>query len=181
MARAKAEPGRLTFGSSGIGSIGHITGNTFARLAGIELLHVPYRGAGPLRTDLTTGTVGMAFEGLITNLPAIRSGGLHGLAVTAETRNPLAPDIPSFRELGYDIVVKNWHGLSGPLGVPQAIVARLQAGLAEICARPAITEQFMRIGNFWEPMTMPAFNAFVAREIELWRPMILAADAVDKG
>jgi tripartite-type tricarboxylate transporter receptor subunit TctC len=181
VAKAKAQPGALTFGSSGQGSIGHITGNTFARLAGIELLHVPYRGAGPLRTDLHTGVVGMAFEGLVTNLPAIRAGAMHGLATTAEERLPLATEIPSFKELGYDIVVKNWHGLAGPAGVPAALVARLQATLAEICARPAVTEQFMRIGNFWSPMTTPEFNAFVAREIEVWRPMIIAADAVDKG
>jgi tripartite-type tricarboxylate transporter receptor subunit TctC len=181
VARAKAEPGRLTFGSSGIGSIGHITGNTFARLAQVELLHVPYRGAGPLRTDLAAGTVGMAFEGLITNLPAIRNGALNGLAVTAEARSPLAPDVPTFRELGYDIIVKNWHGLSGPAGVPAPIVARLHQALADICARPAVTEQFLRIGNFWEPMTTPAFNSFVAQEIVAWRPMIIGADAVDKG
>jgi tripartite-type tricarboxylate transporter receptor subunit TctC len=181
IAKAKANPGKLTFGSSGIGSIGHITGNTFAGLAGIELLHVPYRGAGPLRVDLSSGTVGMAFEGLITNLPNIRAGALHGLAVTAEERVSLAPDIPTFRELGYDIVVKNWHGLSGPAGLPAPIVARLQQGLAEICQRRAVVEQFMTIGNFWAPMTTTEFNAFVVREIGLWRPMIQAADAVDKG
>ena len=181
VAAAKAAPGRLTFGSSGVGSIGHITGNTFAGLAGVELLHVPYRGAGPLRVDLASGVVGMAFEGLITNLPAIRAGAMHGLAVTAEERVALAPEIPTFRELGYDIVVKNWHGLSGPAGVPAPVVARLQQGLAEICQRRAVTEQFMTIGNFWAPMTTPEFQDFVAREIALWRPMILAADAVDKG
>ncbi len=181
VARAKAQPGRLNFGSSGIGSIGHITGNNFAMLAGIELLHVPYRGAGPLRSDLAAGTVNMSFEGLITSLPAIRAGQLRGLAVTAEARNPLATDIPTFREQGYDIVVKNWHGLSGPAGVPAPIVARLQAGLADICARPAVTQGFNTIGNFWEPMTTAAFNAFVAAEIAKWRPMILAADAVDKS
>jgi tripartite-type tricarboxylate transporter receptor subunit TctC len=181
VARARAQPGRLNFGSSGIGSIGHITGNTFAGLARVELLHVPYRGAGPLRSDLAAGTVDMAFEGLITNLPAIRAGQLRGLAVTAEGRNPLAPDVPSFRELGYDIVVKNWHGLSGPLGVPAPIVARLHQGLGEICARPAVQQGFLAIGNFWEPMTTAAFNAFVAAEIANWRPMILAADAVDKS
>ncbi|MGG5818281.1 Bug family tripartite tricarboxylate transporter substrate binding protein [Falsiroseomonas sp. HW251] len=181
VAKAKAQPGKLTFGSSGVGSIGHITGNTFAGLAGIEILHVPYRGAGPLRVDLSAGTVGMAFEGLVTNLPAIRAGALNGLAVTAEQRLSLAPDVPTFRELGYDIVVKNWHGLSGPPSVPAPIVGRLQQGLAEICVRRAITDQFMTIGNFFTPMTTAEFNAFVAAEIALWRPMILAADAVDKG
>jgi tripartite-type tricarboxylate transporter receptor subunit TctC len=181
VARAKAQPGRLNFGSSGVGSIGHITGNTFAGLAGVELLHVPYRGAGPLRTDLATGTVGMAFEGIVTSLPAIQAGALHGLAVASEERLSLAPAIPTFREQGFDILVKNWHGLSGPAGVPAPIVARLQAGLAEICARPAITEQFLRIGNFWAPMSTPEFSAFVANEIGAWRPLILAADAVDKG
>jgi tripartite-type tricarboxylate transporter receptor subunit TctC len=181
VARAKAQPGRVAFGSSGIGSIGHITGQTFALMAGAELLHVPYRGAGPLRTDLLSGVVPMSFEGVVTSLPAIRSGALHGLAVTAEARVPLAPEIPTFRELGYDLIMKNWHGMAAPAGLSPAIAARLHAALAEICARRAVAEQFATIGNFWAPMTGPDFQAFVAGEIAAWRPRIIAAEAVDRS
>lgn len=180
VAKAKAAPGTINFGSSGIGSIGHITGVNFCLRAGIEMVHVPYRGAGPLRIDLTTGVVALNFEGIVGSLPAIAAGQLVGLAVAAEERIPAAPDLPTFRELGHDLVIKNWHGLSGPAGLPPAIVDRLQRGLAEICARPATTAQFATIGNYHAPMAGADFPAFVAEQIDLWRPMIVAADAVDK-
>lgn len=180
VAKAKAQPGKLNFGSSGIGSIGHITGVNFCLGAGIDMVHVPYRGAGPLRIDLMSGVVGVNFEGIVGSLPAIAAGSLVGLAVAAEARIAPAPNLPTFRELGHDIVIKNWHGLSGPAGLPGPIVQRLQSGLAEICARPAVLAQFATIGNFYTPMPGADFPDFVAGQIDLWRPMIIAADAVDK-
>lgn len=181
IAKARAAPGTLNYGSSGIGSIGHITGATFARLAGVDIVHVPYRGAAALRTELTNGTVQMSFEGLATALPAIAAGQLVALAAASEQRIPLAPNVPTFRESGQDIVIRNWHGLSAPAGLPAAIAAPVHAALAEICARPDVTEAFLRIGNFTEPMSMAGFSSFVADQIALWRPMIVAADAVERS
>ncbi len=180
VAKAKAEPGKINFGSSGIGSIGHITGANFCLAAGIDMVHVPYRGAGPLRIDLTTGVIGLNFEGIVSSVPAIAAGQLVGLAVAAEDRVPAVPTVPTFRELGFDIVIKNWHGLSGPLGLPAPVVERLQRGLADICQRAAVTQQFGTIGNYYTPMAGADFPRFVADQIDLWRPMIIAADAVDK-
>lgn len=180
VAKAKAAPGTINFGSSGIGSIGHITGVNFCLRAGIDMVHVPYRGAGPLRIDLTTGVVKLNFEGIVSSLPAIAAGQLVGLAVAAEDRIPAAPDLPTFRELGHDLVIKNWHGLSAPAGLPPAIADRLRRGMAEICARAATTAQFATIGNYYAPMAAADFPRFVADQIALWRPMIIAADAVDK-
>ncbi|WP_431281279.1 Bug family tripartite tricarboxylate transporter substrate binding protein [Humitalea sp. 24SJ18S-53] len=180
IAKAKAAPGRLNYGSSGVGSIGHITGANFGLMAGIDIVHVPYRGAGALRIDLSSGVVGLAFEGIVTSLPAIAAGSLVGLAVASDTRLPPAPAIPTFREAGFDIEVKNWHGLSAPANLPPAISARLQAGLAEICRRQTTIDQFASIGNFYDPMSGEAFARFVGDQIAIWRPMIIAADAVER-
>jgi tripartite-type tricarboxylate transporter receptor subunit TctC len=180
VAKAKAQPGRLNFGSSGTGSIGHITGTTFARMAGIDIVHVPYRGAGPLRTDLQSGVVELAFEGIVTSLPNIRQGLLLGLAVASPERLSLAPQVATFREQGHDLVLRNWHGLSGPAGVPPAIVERLAARLDEISRRPQVNEAFLTIGNFYESWTTEQFRAFVAAEIEAWRPRIIEAGVVER-
>lgn len=180
VAKAKAAPGRLNYGSSGVGSIGHITGANFGLMAGIDITHVPYRGAGALRIDLSSGVVGLAFEGIVTALPSINTGALVGLAVASAARLPLAPAIPTFRETGYDLDVKNWHGLTAPANLPPSIAARLQDGVAEICRRPATIDQFASIGNFYEPMTGDGFTRFVGDQIALWRPWIVAADAVDR-
>ncbi|MCR4520304.1 MULTISPECIES: tripartite tricarboxylate transporter substrate binding protein [Bosea] len=177
IAKAKANPGQLSFGSSGVGSIGHITGNTFCRAAGIDILHVPYRGAGPLRIDLTAGIIGLQFEGIVTSVPQIAAGELFGLGVTSDKRLPAVPNIPTFREMGYDVSVKNWHGISAPANLPPAIAEKMSAALADICTRQAITDQFAKIGNYYDPMTSAEFSAFVADQIEVWRPMIIAAGA----
>lgn len=181
IAKARAAPGRLNYGSSGIGSIGHITGATFARLAGVDMVHVPYRGAAALRTELTNGTVQMAFEGVVSALPAVQAGQLVALAAASEQRLSLVPDVPTFRESGQDIVIKNWHGLSAPAGLPVSIAVPLHAALAEICRKPEVNEAFLRIGNFYEPMSTAEFGSFIADQIALWRPMIIEADAVDRS
>lgn len=180
IAKARAEPGQLNFGSSGVGSIGHITGEDFARKANINIVHIPYRGAGPLRIDLLAGVVGFQFEGIVSSLPQIAAGTLHGLAVGSENRLAAAPNVPTFRELGHDIVVKNWHGLSAPANLPAPITERLHAALSEICVRPAVTEQFNTIGNYYDQMSTAQFTRFVADQIDLWRPMIINAGVVER-
>ena len=177
IAKAKANPGQLSFGSSGVGSIGHITGNTFCRAAGIDILHVPYRGAGPLRIDLTAGIIGLQFEGIVTSVPQIAAGEFFGLGVTSDKRLPAVPNIPTFKEMGFDVSVKNWHGISAPANLPPAIAEKMSAALADICRRQAITDQFAKIGNYYDPMTTAEFSTFVADQIEQWRPMIIAAGA----
>lgn len=144
------------------------------------MVHAPYRGAGSLRIDLMSGVVSVNFEGIVGSLPAIAAGSLFGLAVAAETRIAPAPMLPTFREPGHDMVIKNRHGLSGPSGIPAPTVQRLQAGLAEICARPTVLKQFATIGNFYVPMPGADFPTFVADQVDLWRPMIVVAEAVDK-
>jgi tripartite-type tricarboxylate transporter receptor subunit TctC len=180
VAKAKAQPGRMTFGSSGVGSIGHITGSAFCKLAGVQMEHIPYRGAAPLRVDLTAGVVDVTFEGFDSRIPEMQAGTMMGLATASPKRVAKAPDIPSLRELGYDLVSANWHGLSAPPGLPDAIAQRIHAGLSEICKREAVLKQMDAIGNIYEPMGRPEFATFVADQLKIWRPMITDAGVVEQ-
>ncbi len=175
VAKAKASPGKLTFGSSGTGSIGHIVGETFKRLAGVDILHVPYKGAGPLRQDLLGGVVDMQFEGVIGNIAFLRAGTLVALGTSSPDRLAPIPDVPTFREQGFNMTVENWHGLSGPAGLPASITGRLQQVLGVLLQRKDVLDKLAVYGVFYLPMTGPAFNAYIAEQIDIWRPQIIAA------
>ena len=175
VAKARLSPGKLTFGSSGVGSIGHIVGETFKRTAGIDMLHVPYKGAGPLRQDLLGGVVDMQFEGVLGNLGFLRAGALVALGTASTERLPPVPELATFREQGIDMTVENWHGMTAPAGLPVAISSRVYAVLTALLQRKDVIDKLAVYGVFHRPMTGPAFNAFLAAQIELWRPQIVAA------
>lgn len=175
VAKAKANPGQLTFGSSGNGSIGHIVGETFKRMAGVNLLHVPYKGAGPLRSDLLGGVVDMQFEGVIGNLPFIRAGSLVALGTASPERLAPIPDIATFKEQGFDMTVENWHGLSGPANLPAAISNRVYQVVQELVKRKDVLDKLAVYGVFYRPMSGAEFNAFIPAQIAAWKPQIVAA------
>ncbi len=175
IAKARANPGKLTFGSSGTGSIGHIVGETFKRMAGIDMLHVPYKGAAPLRQDILAGIVDMQFEGVLGNLSFLRAGSMVALGTASQERLPPAPEIPTFREQGIDMTVDNWHGMTAPPGLPAAIGARMIDVLAGLLRRRDVLDRLAVYGVFTRPMAVAAFNAYVAAQIELWKPQIIAA------
>ncbi len=175
IAKAKGAPGRYTFGSSGIGSIGHITGETFKRLAGIDLIHVAYKGAAPLRQDLAAGVVDLQFEGLLGNLPLLRSGALVALASASPERQPPLPDVATFREQGLDMTVEYWHGLSAPAQLPTEIAGRMEEALRTLMGRQDVLDKLGVYGVFYKPMTRDAFNGYVRAQLEIWKPQIIAA------
>jgi tripartite-type tricarboxylate transporter receptor subunit TctC len=175
IAKAKANPGKLTFGSSGSGSIGHIVGETFKRAAGIDMLHVPYKGAGPLRQDLLGGVVDMQFEGVLGNLSFLRAGNLVALGTASADRLPPVPEIATFREQGIDMTVENWHGMTAPAGLPVAIATSVYQTLTTLLQRKEVLDKLAVYGVFYKPMTGAAFNAYVAAQIEIWKPQIVAA------
>ena len=175
VAKAKAEPGKFTYGSSGVGSIGHISGETFRRLSGIDILHIPYKGAGPLRLDFAAGVVDMQFEGIVSNLPAIRAGALVALAAASAERLPPAPDVPTFREQGFDMTMENWHGMTAPARLPSVIADRFHQVLIELLERKEVLDKLATYGVFYKAMTGPAFAAYVGQQIEVWKPQIIAA------
>lgn len=148
MAMAKAAPGRLTFASPGIGSLGHANVENFAHLAGIQLLHVPYKGAGPALNDALAGQVDALTDNLPSALPHIQAGRLRALALLSPQRSPLLPDVPTYRELGFeDLSEGGWFGLMAPVGTPPAVVARLREAAHKAMEDPGFKAQAEKIGG----------------------------------
>jgi tripartite-type tricarboxylate transporter receptor subunit TctC len=129
VALAKRQPGKLQYASAGVGSVTHLAGELFKYIAKVDMLHVPFRGAGPATIDVIGGHTNLMFGGLLATTPHVRSGKLRALGVGSLKRNPVFPDVPSIAEsgvLGYETI--NWFGLVAPAGTPAAIVERLQPG-----------------------------------------------------
>jgi tripartite-type tricarboxylate transporter receptor subunit TctC len=128
VAYAKANPGNVNFSSGGVGTIPHLTGELFKAKAGINVVHVPYRGGGPSIADVVGGQIQFTFEGMNVLLPLVRDGKLRALAITATTRNAQLPDVPTMVESGFpDVIASSWTGLLAPAATPPAIVSKLNA------------------------------------------------------
>ena len=172
--KAKANQGKIDYGSSGVGSWGHIIAEQFNRETGAGLFHIPYKGSGPMRLDFRAAVVPVIFDAVPQNLPAVAEGTALPIAVTSETRLPTLPDTPTFTELGYDIVAENWLGFSAPAGVPDAIKTSLDAALQKAMAEASVMAQFDTWGLVREPKTSAEFEAFVAEQFEAWKPLVMA-------
>lgn len=176
IAYAKANPGRLNFGSAGSGTSHHMIGELFKQTAGVDLTHVPYKGAGPLMQDLLAGQVDLAFDGMGTSATQIKAGKLRPLAVTSATRNRVIPDVPTMREAGVDFAISlTWYALFGIKGTPQPIVDRMYAETAKVLQMPDIKDIWASQGA--DPGGMPPaeFAAFVRSEIEKWAKVVKTA------
>ena len=176
IAYAKANPGKITMASSGVGSFGHLAGELFQMMAGIKLVHVPYRGAGPALTDLLGGQVQMSVTGLAGSLAQVRTGKLRALAVTAATRSAVLPDVPTVGESlpGYE--ASAWFGVGAPKGTPPAIVDRVNQAIAAGLADPKIVERFAALGGTPLVLAPAAFGKFLADETEKWGKVVRAAN-----
>jgi tripartite-type tricarboxylate transporter receptor subunit TctC len=180
IALAKAQPTRISYGSSGVGSAAHINGEYLKSLAGIQMLHVPYKGAAPMIQDFYAGTINSYISSLILNMPSVEAGKARVIASLARGRAPGAMEVKTFREQGYDIVSENWFGFSAPAGLSPAIVAKLDHAVREVVVLPAVQEQFHKLGVTTVPMAPGEFSRFVSQQIEAWRPRIIAAGAIEK-
>ena len=144
---AKANPGKLTFGSSGVGSIGHLSGEVLRTFTGAEMLHVPYKSAGVAYPDLFVGTLTMVFDTLPSAIQHIRAGKTRALAVLSDKRSALLPDVPTFAEAGYpEATLRFWFALHGPAGMPAAVVAKLNETLNKALATSDLRERFVTLG-----------------------------------
>ena len=155
IALLKANPEKYSFGSAGNGTSQHISGELFKTQAGVKMQHIPYRGSGPMVTELLGGTLPAAFDNITTVIQHVKSGKLRGLAVTASQRSNIAPDIPTLAEsglTGFDI--SSWQAVFAPAGTPPAIVARLQSEIARILKLPEVQKRFSELGL--EPGGMPS-------------------------
>lgn len=177
VAMARAEPGKLDFATSGAGSSNHLLGVRLALGADIRINHIPYRGAGPAMTDVIAGVVPVMFDSLPSASAHIRAGSVRALGVSSATRSPAFPDVPTFREQGFDIVSLSWFGLSGPKGLPAPVVERFAAETRTVLARPDVRERFDAFGGTPGELSPAAFTAMVADEFAVWGPVVRASGA----
>jgi tripartite-type tricarboxylate transporter receptor subunit TctC len=164
IAQAKANPGRISMGSFGTGSASHIAGELFKMMAGVDLVHVPYRGGAPLVTDLVAGQVQVAFDVMPTSLPQIQAGRLRAIAVAGKTHFAELPDVPRIDDTvaGYD--ADTWAGLGVPRGTPPAIIDRLNSEINATLSDPGIAARLREIGTVPKIMSPQAFAEFAAAE-----------------
>ncbi|HEX4885513.1 MAG TPA: tripartite tricarboxylate transporter substrate binding protein [Casimicrobiaceae bacterium] len=166
---AKANPGKLNYGSAGNGTSHHLAGELFRTLTGAQINHVPYKGAGPAMQDLLGGQVDLMFDGMGTSAPQIRGNKLKALAVTSATRSPAFPDVPTMQEAGVpNYLVTSWYALWAPAGTPPEIVARLQQEVAKAMQAPMIKEVWAQQGSGPGGNSPQEFAAFVKTEIAKW-------------
>jgi tripartite-type tricarboxylate transporter receptor subunit TctC len=165
----KAQPNPVNYGSGGIGSIGHIVGETLKKDQGLQMEHVGYKGSSPMHNDLLSGTIKLAIDTLPQNVPFIKDGKLRALAVTSAARAPMAPGVPSVLELGQKkLVADNFLGVSGPAGLPPAVVERLHAAMKKSLANPTVQQRLAEFGVQGKDMTPEEFTAFVANQVKDW-------------
>ena len=176
IALCKKEPGKYSFASSGPGSSLHLSGELFKAMAGVDIIHVPYKGAGAAYGDVIAGTVHMMFANMPSMLPQVRGGKLKGLGVTSAERSKAAPDIPAIAETLPGYVATSWYGLGAPAGTPEPIVAKLEAAIGEALATPEIQRRWKDdLGLDMPTPGRAAFAAFVAADRKAWEPAVKAA------
>jgi tripartite-type tricarboxylate transporter receptor subunit TctC len=176
IAYGKANPGKISFASSGNGTSVHLSGELFRSMTGIDMVHVPYRGASGAYPDLMTAKVHVLFDNLPGSIEFVRSGQLRALGVTVATRWPALPNLPAIAETvpGYEASV--WYGISAPKGTPPDIVATLNRSVAAALADPKMVAKLADLGGVPMPMTPEEFGKLVATETEKWAKVVKAAN-----
>ncbi|WP_395351863.1 Bug family tripartite tricarboxylate transporter substrate binding protein [Variovorax sp. UC122_21] len=179
VAQAKARPGTLSYASPGVGSGLHLAGELFKQQAGIDLLHVPYKGTPPALNDVLGGSVPLMFSNLPATLPFIGNGKLIALGVTEAVRSPAAPDIPTLAEQGIQgVAVTSWYGLMAPRGTPAAVVDQLAKDASEILAQPEVRERLKAQGMTAAAMKPAEFTAHIRDETAVWARIVKARNIV---
>ena len=180
VAYARANPGKLSYGSSGVGASPHLSIELLKSMTGIDIVHVPYKGAAPALADVMGGQMPAS----VGNLPggplaAIKSGRVRGIGVTSAKRNPRAPDVPTFAEAGvpgYD--VSSWYGICAPAGLPKAVLAKFNAGLVKVLSSPDLQQRMGDQGIDVTPSTPEQFLAHVKAETAKWAKVVKEAGLV---
>jgi tripartite-type tricarboxylate transporter receptor subunit TctC len=173
VALAKANPGRLNFGSGGVGSTPHLSVELFKSAAGIDAVHVPYKGGAPALNDLVAGQISFMIENVPGTMPFVKGGKLRALAITSAQRSPLEPALPTMAESGvpgYEVV--GWQGLFAVAGTPPETVARLQAEVAKVLRLPEVRERLAALGAEPVGSTPEEFGAFIRAERTRWGRII---------
>jgi tripartite-type tricarboxylate transporter receptor subunit TctC len=174
VAYAKQNPGKLNFGSAGTGGTIHLAGEMFKQMAGVDMVHVPYKGASPALSDLLSGNIQVMFDTLSTALPPVKSGLLRAIGVSSESRSPDLPDVPTIAESGYpDYRVSVWYGIAAPAKVPDEIAQKISASLDRGLNDEAFRASLEKIGfPVFRPRSAAAIAEFIDADRKRWSGVI---------
>ena len=173
IAYAKANPGKLNFASMGTGTTGHLSGELFRMLAGVNIVHVPYKGSAPALQDLLGGQVQLMFDNMPTAIKLTQGGRVRGLAVTSTARNPLAPDMPTLQESGlpgFDVTA--WFGFVAPSGTPRPVISTLNSEIVRALHDPQVSKNLTALGVDIVANRPEEFRAFIAAESKKWKEVV---------
>jgi tripartite-type tricarboxylate transporter receptor subunit TctC len=177
IALAKAQPGKLNYASSGPGTPYHMAGELFKAMAGVDIVHVPYRGSSGARTDIIGGQVQMMFDAVTTMREHVKAGQVRALGMSGTTRSTVLPEVPTVAETvpGYEATI--WIGLIAPKGTPPAIVSRLNAEITKIVSRPEVRRDWAAQGAVAMTMTPDEFGKYIAADIVKWERIVKISGA----
>jgi tripartite-type tricarboxylate transporter receptor subunit TctC len=175
IAYANTNPGKINMGSQGVGSIGHLAGELFKSITGINMLHVPYRSSALALADMISGQMHVQFATSTDSIPYIRGGQVRALAVTSATRSPALPDVPTIAEHLPEYTFESWVGFGGPKDIPAEIVKLLNKEINAGLARPDVRAMYDDLGLRVHPSSPADFGEFIAADIEKWAKVIKAA------
>ena len=176
IALAKAKPGQIVFATSGNGSAGHLAGELFKSVSGVNLLHIPYKGSAPAIADVLGGQVPITFDGLPAALPHVQAGKLRAIAVTSLERSPLLPDVATVAESDFPgFSADSWFGVLAPAKTPPAVVKQLNANMVKVLQLPEIRDRLVAMGYRPIANTAEQFDAFIRAEIAKWAKVIKEA------
>jgi len=173
IAHVKNSP--MTYGSSGVGSISHILGEAVDAALGVKSIHVPYQGSSPAIQDFRAGVLDSFYDMVVQNKEMIEDKEAVAIAIASPERNPEIPDVPTFVEQGYDIVIENWVGLSGPAGMDPEMVKTIHDTVLAVFSSPEVKVKLTELGITHRAIATEDYQAFVAKQIDVWAPLIISA------
>jgi tripartite-type tricarboxylate transporter receptor subunit TctC len=178
IALAGVKPGNVSFASTGVASVGHLTGELLNSLAGVKMTHIPYKGGGQAIIDLLGGHVQVMFSGFTAAIPHIKSGKIRALAVTGAKRSPALSEVPTIAEQGFPgVEATAWYGVLGPVGMAKPVVIRLHGELVKILRLPDVSQRLEGLGFEIVGSTPEEFGAYIKSEIVKWGKVVKASGA----
>lgn len=178
IAFARANPGKLNFGSAGVGGLGHLSQELFQLMTQVKITHVPYKGSGPVMNALLAGEVESSFSSLVPSIPHIKAGRLHPIGITTPKRNPAVPDVPSIGETVPGYSVTHWYGIWGPRGIPQPIAQRMNQEFARVIHSDAIRKWLATEGMIAAGGPPEQFRDRIKADVEQWKRVVKEAKIV---
>ena len=175
VAYVKANPGKLSYGSSGVGASNHLAGEMVQTLTGAKMTHVPYRSSGDIMNAISGGHIDLAFDNMTLAWPTAEGGAVRAIAVTSKERSPTAPNVPAIAETVPGFDVPTWHGLFAPAGTPRAVVDQIAADVKRIYSQPDVIEKLKAVGAVAAPNTPDEFTAFASAERTKYGEIVKAA------